>query len=177
MKKKKEDNIATAEAAIEQTYPQETVENAGKKKNRKPQKAAKPEVKAQETAPQTEQEESKAEEAKIEVPEKEKDLPETSERQPRQKRARIQKTQQNAEPVRESEATAATVEQPAKEHKPAPQQNNNHQQTESIITARNSISRKTAMTRQIIRLSITTISRASRSRSRSRRSSVLQNLL
>ena len=125
---KKEDNIATAEAAIEQTYPQETVENAGKKKNRKPKKAAKPEVKAQETAPQTEQEEPKAEEAKIEVLEKEKDLPETSERQPRQKRARIQKTQQNAEPVRESEAAAATVEQPAKEQKPAPQQNNNHQQ-------------------------------------------------
>ena len=125
----KEDNVATTEAAVEQTSPKEAAEKAGKKKSKKPKKAAKPEVKSQESAPQTEQEEPKIEETKVEVPAKENDQPAAPEKQPRQKRARIQKSQQNAEPVRQSEAVAVTPEQPSEEQKPAPQQqNNNHQQ-------------------------------------------------
>ena len=125
----KEDNVATTEAAVEQASPKESAEKAGKKKSKKPKKAAKPEVKSQESAPQTEQEEPKIEETKVEVPAKENDQPAAPEKQPRQKRARIQKSQQNAEPVRQSEAVAVTPEQPSEEQKPAPQQqNNNHQQ-------------------------------------------------
>ena len=125
----KEDNVATTEAAVEQASPKEAAEKAGKKKSKKPKKAAKPEVKSQESAPQTEQEEPKIEETKVEVPAKENDQPAAPEKQPRQKRARIQKSQQNAEPVRQSEAVAVTPEQPSEEQKPAPQQqNNNHQQ-------------------------------------------------
>ena len=125
----KEDNVATTEAAVEQTSPKEAAEKAGKKKSKKPKKAAKPEVKSQESAPQTEQEEPKIEETKVEVPAKENDQPAAPEKQPRQKRARIQKSQQNAEPVRQSEAVAVTPEQPSEDQKPAPQQqNNNHQQ-------------------------------------------------
>ena len=125
----KEDNVATTEAAVEQTSPKESAEKAGKKKSKKPKKAAKPEVKSQESAPQTEQEEPKIEETKVEVPAKENDQPAAPEKQPRQKRARIQKSQQNAEPVRQSEAVAVTPEQPSEDQKPAPQQqNNNHQQ-------------------------------------------------
>ena len=125
----KEDNVATTEAAVEQASPKESAEKAGKKKSKKPKKAAKPEVKSQESAPQTEQEEPKIEETKVEVPAKENDQPAAPEKQPRQKRARIQKSQQNAEPVRQSEAVAVTPEQPSEDQKPAPQQqNNNHQQ-------------------------------------------------
>lgn len=125
----KEDNVATTEAAVEQASPKEAAEKAGKKKSKKPKKAAKPEVKSQESAPQTEQEEPKIEETKVEVPAKENDQPAAPEKQPRQKRARIQKSQQNAEPVRQSEAVAVTPEQPSEDQKPAPQQqNNNHQQ-------------------------------------------------
>ena len=125
----KEDNVATTEAAVEQTSPKEAAEKAGKKKSKKPKKAAKPEVKSQESAPQTEQEEPIIEETKVEVPAKENDQPAAPEKQPRQKRARIQKSQQNAEPVRQSEAVAVTPEQPSEDQKPAPQQqNNNHQQ-------------------------------------------------
>ena len=125
----KEDNVATTEAAVEQTSPKESAEKAGKKKSKKPKKAAKPEVKSQESAPQTEQEEPKVEETKAEVPAKENDQPAAPEKQPRQKRARIQKSQQNVEPVRQSEAVAVTPEQPSEDQKPAPQQqNNNHQQ-------------------------------------------------
>ena len=125
----KEDNVATTEAAVEQTAPKEAAEKAGKKKSKKPKKAAKPEVKSQESAPQTEQEEPKIEETKVEVPAKENNQPAAPEKQPRQKRARIQKSQQNAEPVRQSEAVAVTPEQPSEDQKPAPQQqNNNHQQ-------------------------------------------------
>ena len=43
----KEDNVATTEAAVEQTTPKEAAEKAGKKKSKKPKKAAKPEVKSQ----------------------------------------------------------------------------------------------------------------------------------
>ena len=125
----KEDNVAITEVAVEQTSPKEAAEKAGKKKSKKPKKAAKPEVKSQESAPQTEQEEPKIEETKVEVPAKENDQPAAPEKQPRQKRARIQKSQQNAEPVRQSEAVAVTPEQPSEDQKPAPQQqNNNHQQ-------------------------------------------------
>ena len=125
----KEDNVAITEVAAEQTSPKEAAEKAGKKKSKKPKKAAKPEVKSQESAPQTEQEEPKIEETKVEVPAKENDQPAAPEKQPRQKRARIQKSQQNAEPVRQSEAVAVTPEQPSEDQKPAPQQqNNNHQQ-------------------------------------------------
>ena len=125
----KEDNVATTEAAVEQASPKEAAEKAGKKKSKKPKKAAKPEVKSQESAPQTEQEEPKIEETKVEVPAKENDQPAAPEKQPRQKRARIQKSQQNAEPVRQSEAVAVTPEHPSEDEKPAPQQqNNNHQQ-------------------------------------------------
>ena len=125
----KEDNVATTEAAVEQTTPKEAAEKAGKKKNKKPKKAAKPEVKPQESAPQAEQEEPNVEETNAEAPAKENDQPAASEKQPRQKRARIQKSQQNAEPVRQSEAVAVTPEQPSEDQKPAPQQqNNNHQQ-------------------------------------------------
>ena len=125
----KEDNVAITEVAVEQTSPKEAAEKAGKKKSKKPKKAAKPEVKSQESAPQTEQEEPKIEETKVEVLAKENDQPAAPEKQPRQKRARIQKSQQNAEPVRQSEAVAVTPEQPSEDQKPAPQQqNNNHQQ-------------------------------------------------
>ena len=125
----KEDNVATTEAAVEQASPKEAAEKAGKKKSKKPKKAAKPEVKSQESAPQTEQEEPKIEETKVEVPAKENDQPAAPEKQPRQKRARIQKSQQNADPVRQSEAVAATPDQPSEDQKPASQQqNNNHQQ-------------------------------------------------
>ena len=125
----KEDNVAITEVAVEQTSPKEAAEKTGKKKSKKPKKAAKPEVKSQESAPQTEQEEPKIEETKVEVPAKENDQPAAPEKQPRQKRARIQKSQQNAEPVRQSEAVAVTLEQPSEDQKPAPQQqNNNHQQ-------------------------------------------------
>ena len=125
----KEDNVAITEVAVEQASPKESAEKAGKKKSKKPKKAAKPEVKSQESAPQTEQEEPKIEETKVEVPAKENDQPAAPEKQPRQKRARIQKSQQNAEPVRQSEAVAVTPEQPSEDQKPAPQQqNNNHQQ-------------------------------------------------
>ena len=125
----KEDNVAITEVAVEQTSPKEAAEKTGKKKSKKPKKAAKPEVKSQESAPQTEQEEPKIEETKVEVPAKENDQPAAPEKQPRQKRARIQKSQQNAEPVRQSEAVAVTPEQPSEDQKPAPQQqNNNHQQ-------------------------------------------------
>ena len=125
----KEDNVAITEVAAEQTSPKEAAEKAGKKKSKKPKKAAKSEVKSQESASQTEQEEPKVEETKAEVPVKENDQPAASEKQPRQKRARIQKSQQNAEPVRQSEAVAVTPEQPSEDQKPAPQQqNNNHQQ-------------------------------------------------
>ena len=125
----KEDNVAITEVAVEQTSPKEAAEKAGKKKSKKPKKAAKPEVKSQESAPQTEQDEPKIEETKVEVPAKENDQPAAPEKQPRQKRARIQKSQQNAEPVRQSEAVAVTPEQPSEDQKPAPQQqNNNHQQ-------------------------------------------------
>ena len=125
----KEDNVAITEVAVEQTSPKEAAEKTGKKKSKKPKKAAKPEVKSQESAPQTEQEEPKIEETKVEVPAKENDQPAAPEKQPRQKRARIQKSQQNAEPVRQSEAVAVTPEQPSEDQKPVPQQqNNNHQQ-------------------------------------------------
>ena len=125
----KEDNVAITEVAVEQTSPKEAAEKTGKKKSKKPKKAAKSEVKSQESAPQTEQEEPKIEETKVEVPAKENDQPGAPEKQPRQKRARIQKSQQNAEPVRQSEAVAVTPEQPSEDQKPAPQQqNNNHQQ-------------------------------------------------
>ena len=125
----KEDNVATTEAAVEQTSPKEAAEKAGKKKSKKPKKAAKPEVKSQESVPQAEQEEPNVEETNAEAPAKENDQPAASEKQPRQKRARIQKTQQNAEPVRQTEAVAVTPEQPSEDQKPAPQQqNNNHQQ-------------------------------------------------
>ena len=125
----KEDNVATTEAAVEQTAPKEAAEKAGKKKSKKPKKAAKPEVKPQESAPQAEQEEPNVEETNAEAPAKENDQPAASEKQPRQKRARIQKPQQNAEPVRQTEAVAVTPEQPSEDQKPAPQQqNNNHQQ-------------------------------------------------
>ena len=125
----KEDNVATTEAAVEQTTPKEAAEKAGKKKSKKPKKAAKPEVKSQESVPQAEQEEPNVEETNTEAPAKENDQPAASEKQPRQKRARIQKPQQNAEPVRQTEAVAVTPEQPSEDQKPAPQQqNNNHQQ-------------------------------------------------
>ena len=125
----KEDNVAITEVAVEQTSPKEAAEKTGKKKSKKPKKAAKPEVKSQESAPQAEQEEPKIEETKVEVPAKENDQPAAPEKQPRQKRARIQKSQQNAEPVRQSEAVAVTPEQPSEDQKPVPQQqNNNHQQ-------------------------------------------------
>ena len=125
----KEDNVATTEAAVEQTTPKEAAEKAGKKKSKKPKKAAKPEVKPQESAPQAEQEEPNVEETNAEAPAKENDQPAASEKQPRQKRARIQKPHQNAEPVRQTEAVAVTPEQPSEDQKSAPQQqNNNHQQ-------------------------------------------------
>ena len=125
----KEDNVATTEAAVEQATPKEAAEKAGKKKSKKPKKAAKPEVKPQESAPQAEQEEPNVEETNAEAPAKENDQPAASEKQPRQKRARIQKPHQNAEPVRQTEAVAVTPEQPSEDQKPASQQqNNNHQQ-------------------------------------------------
>ena len=125
---KKEDTVATTEAALEQTTPKEAAENAGKKKGKKPKKAAKPEVKPQEAAPETEQEEPKAVEPKAEVPANENNQSGGSDRHPRQKRARIQKSQQNAEPVRQPEAVTVTAEKPEEEQKPATQQqNNNHQ--------------------------------------------------
>ena len=126
---KKEDKKATAEEPV---APKETADKPGKKKGRKPKKAEKPEGKPQETAPVPEQEDAKVTEEKTEVPVQEKQ-PEAVERQPRQKRARIQKSQPAAEPekepVKQEEKPQTPAETAEETPKPAPQQpNNNHQQ-------------------------------------------------
>ena len=126
---KKEDKKATAEAPV---APKETADKPGKKKGRKPKKAENPEGKPQETAPVPEQEDAKVTEEKTEVPVQEKQ-PEAVERQPRQKRARIQKSQPTAEPekepVKQEEKPQTPAETAEETPKPAPQQpNNNHQQ-------------------------------------------------
>ena len=123
---KKEDKKETAE---EPAAPKETAENPGKKRGRKPKKAEKPEVKQPEPVPAVEQPEVKVTNEKVETPAQEEKRPDNAERQPRQKRARIQKSQPAAEPVKQEEKQQAVPEIAEETPKQAPQQhNNNHQQ-------------------------------------------------
>ena len=122
---KKEDKKENAE---ESAVPQETAENAGKKRGRKPKKAEKPEVKQPEPVPAVEQTEVKVTEEKVEAQVQEEKKPDNTERQPRQKRARIQKSQPAAEPAKQEEKLQAVPEAVEETPKQAPQQNNSHQQ-------------------------------------------------
>lgn len=122
---KKEETVEVPAVEKEPETSNEPAENSGKKKGRKPKKPAKSEVKQPEAAPQNLQ---NAKEEKQEASEIVNTQPEAAEKQPRQKRARIQKSQPSAELVGQQESAPANAEQPAEESKPSPQQQNNNQQ-------------------------------------------------
>ena len=119
VEKKKEALPAEAEKPAAKEEPKET---AAKKRNKKPKKAAAEEVKDKESETRPAEE---AAPAVTEVPAQKEEKPQEKEmKQPRQKRARIQKSQPAAEQVKPQEQVPA--EQPAEEKpKPAPQQKNN----------------------------------------------------
>ena len=119
VEKKKEALPAEAEKPAAKEEPEET---AAKKRNKKPKKAAAEEVKDKESETRPAEE---AAPAVTEVPAQKEEKPQEKEmKQPRQKRARIQKSQPAAEQVKPQEQVPA--EQPAEEKpKPAPQQQNN----------------------------------------------------
>lgn len=119
VEKKKEALPAEAEKPAAKEEPKET---AAKKRNKKPKKAAAEEVKDKESETRPAEE---AAPAVTEVPAQKEEKPQEKEmKQPRQKRARIQKSQPAAEQVKPQEQVPA--EQPAEEKpKPAPQQQNN----------------------------------------------------
>lgn len=119
VEKKKEALPAEAEKPAAKEEPEEP---AAKKRNKKPKKAAAEEVKDKESETRPAEE---AAPAVTEVPAQKEEKPQEKEmKQPRQKRARIQKSQPAAEPVRPQEPVPA--EQPAEEKpKPTPQQQNN----------------------------------------------------
>ena len=126
---KKEETSEVVVAENEVAAAKEPAENAGKKKGKKTKKAAKVEVKQQEADTQNEQIEQNvvtASEKQPETPENEQ--PSAAEKQPRQKRARIQKSQPAAEPLKQPESTPARMEKTEEESKHAPQQHNNNQQ-------------------------------------------------
>jgi transcription termination factor Rho len=112
---------------IEAEKKEETIESAeksGKKKSKKPKKSAKVEEKQPAEAPQNQPDTA---ELKPEASENENVQP-AAQKQPRQKRARIQKSQPAAEQVTPAESAPVQTEQPAEEPKPAPQQQNTNQQ-------------------------------------------------
>ena len=119
VEKKKEALPAEAEKPAAKEEPEET---AAKKRNKKPKKAAAEEVKDKESETRPAEE---AAPAVTEVPAQKEEKPQEKEmKQPRQKRARIQKSQPAAEQVKPQEQVPA--EQPAEEKpKPAPQQKTN----------------------------------------------------
>ena len=119
VEKKKEALPAEAEKPAAKEEPEEP---AAKKRNKKPKKAAAEEVKDKESETRPAEE---AAPAVTEVPAQKEEKPQEKEmKQPRQKRARIQKSQPAAEPVRPQEPVPAEL--PAEEKpKPAPQQKNN----------------------------------------------------
>ncbi len=119
VEKKKEALPAEAEKPAAKEEPKET---AAKKRNKKPKKAAAEEVKDKESETRPAEE---AAPAVTEVPAQKEEKPQEKEmKQPRQKRARIQKSQPAAEQVKPQEPVPAEL--PAEEKpKPAPQQKNN----------------------------------------------------
>ena len=119
VEKKKEALPAEAEKPAAKEEPKET---AAKKRNKKPKKAAAEEVKDKESETRPAEE---AAPAVTEVPAQKEEKPQEKEmKQPRQKRARIQKSQPAAEQVKPQEQVPAEL--PAEENpKPAPQQKNN----------------------------------------------------
>lgn len=128
--RKKEEKSEDSTVIAEQTAP-ETQEDAGRKKGRKPKKAAKAETPVKQdvsAVPENVQEDTKVEDQKVKKADKENKQPEATERQPRQKRARIQKAQPAAEPVQHTEAVAESQEETPAEEPKQPQQNNNQQQ-------------------------------------------------
>ncbi len=122
---KKEETVEVPAVEKEPETSNEPAENSGKKKGRKPKKTAKSEVKQPEAAPLNEQ---NTKEEKQEASEIVNTQPEAAEKQPRQKRARIQTSQPSAELVGQQESAPANAEQPAEDSKPAPQQQNSNQQ-------------------------------------------------
>ena len=116
---KKEALPAEAEKPAAKEEPEEP---AAKKRNKKPKKAAAEEVKDKESETRPTEE---AAPAVTEVPAQKEEKPQEKEmKQPRQKRARIQKSQPAAEQVKPQEPVPAEL--PAEEKpKPAPQQKNN----------------------------------------------------
>lgn len=128
--RKKEEKSEDSTVIAEQTAP-ETQEDAGRKKGRKPKKAAKAETPVKQDVsalPENVQGDTKVEDQKVKKADKENKQPEATERQPRQKRARIQKAQPAAEPVQHTEAVAESQEETPAEEPKQPQQNNNQQQ-------------------------------------------------
>ena len=120
---KKEERSEVVVAENEVAAAKEPVENTGKKKGKKTKKAAKVEVKHQEADTPNEQIEQKIVTASEKQPEtQENDQPSSAEKQPRQKRARIQKSQPAAEPVKQPEPTPARIEKAGEESKHTPQQ-------------------------------------------------------
>lgn len=128
--RKKEEKSEDSTVIAEQTAP-ETQEDAGRKKGRKPKKAAKAETPVKQdvsAGPENVQGDTKVEDQKVKKADKENKQPEATERQPRQKRARIQKAQPAAEPIQHTEAVAESQEETPAEEPKQPQQNNNQQQ-------------------------------------------------
>ena len=121
-KAEKKENVPAAEAEPAAAKEQ----NAGKKRGRKPKKNEAPEAKQAEPAEKPEAAQAQQETPAVSEPENNENQEAKQERPARQKRARIQKGQPAAEPVKpqESAVAEATEEKP----KPAPQHNQNQQQ-------------------------------------------------
>lgn len=121
-KAEKKENVPAAEAEPAAAKEQ----NAVKKRGRKPKKNEAPEAKQAEAAekPETEQAQPEAPAASAQESQEKKEP--KQERPTRQKRARIQKGQPAAEPVKPQES--AVVEATEEKSKPAPQHNQNQQQ-------------------------------------------------
>ena len=125
-KKEIEKKEETVEGAVSEKAPASSKEPAEKKDNKKgkkPKKTAKAEVKQPE-APQNKPD------ATVNTPEasENENVQPAVQKQPKQKRARIQKSQPAAEQVIPNESAPVQTEQPAEESKTVPQQQNTNQQ-------------------------------------------------
>ena len=127
-RKKEDTNENAAEIADQTPVPKEQADNTGKKKNRKSKKNEKPVAAQPEEALKTEVQVAKPATEPVEEDIKEKKQLETGDRQPRQKRARIQKSQPAAEPVKQQDTAVQATEGQDEDSKPNNHQNNNHQQ-------------------------------------------------